>query len=304
MKNEKKRKVQHNLPKSPDMSLDELKKEKAKLTKFFLGTILGIALLTVIVTFMFSYEGFNIVDHDINGITYCVPGSVDKIAAECHGKNIFSINKHKIYKQYLQIREIEDVQIKRKLPNKIVINIKEKQPVCCFKTPSGKYLLNNQGLCFHKLLNTETVTAPTIAYDYNKIVVGSNILTDFDPENVVKNKDKKEKLTKEDKDKISKEKEKIFEAQFLFNLAKTCHNNKLNVRSIQLKNKYEILMVTNNNMLIKFGAIADIVDKTYLLKQIYKEKHDLLNEMKEIYIINSTTATYKLKNNNGKQSNS
>jgi len=55
------------------------------------------------------------------------------------------------------------------------------------------------------------------------------------------------------------------------------------------------MLLTNNNMLIEFGPAAEILDKCYLLKQIYIEKKELLDKIKQIYIINSNTATYKLK---------
>ncbi|MBQ7258280.1 MAG: FtsQ-type POTRA domain-containing protein [Abditibacteriota bacterium] len=289
----------------PDFVQTERKKPKVikknKLSLMILVcAFLTIVIVTCVLTFLWTNKIFNIKDHDITGITYSAPGSVDKIAKSYHGNNIFRFNKKKMRKEYLIIREIDDVQIKRKLPNKIIIKIIEKKPVCCFKTPSGKYLITNSGLIYHKMTPKEKLIAiPTVVSNNNKIVLGMNIKKDLIPLSE-KNKDKTHKRKtgaelKKEEDILKREKTEIFQTLYLYELARICYNNKIGISSIQLKNNCEVILISNNNIIIKFGATADLLDKSYLLKEIFLQKKGEFKKIKEITILNFEKATIKYK---------
>ena len=308
IKNNEKRRKRRPATSSSDLpDFVQTERNKTKTIKknkisfiILLYIFLGIIIISGILTFLWTNKIFNIKDHDITGITYSAPSSVDKIAKSYHGKNLFRVNKRKMKKEYLRIREIEDVKIKRKFPNKIIINIIEKKPVCCFKTPSGKYLITNSGLCYHKMNPTEKlIPIPTVVSSNNKIVVGINIKKDLTPLSIKKKDENISHKTgaelKKEEEILKREKTEIFQTLYLYELARICYNNKIGISSIQLKNNCEVILISNNNIIIKFGATADLLDKSYLLKEIYIQKKDELKKIKEITILNFEKATIKYK---------
>ncbi len=276
-----------------------IKKNKLSLM-ILVYVFVAFVVFTCVLSFLWTSKIFIIKDHDITGITYSTPGSVDKIAKSYHGNNLFRFNKNKMRKEYLLIREIDDVEIKRKLPNKIVIKVIEKKPVCCFKTPSGKYLITNSGLIYHKLTPKEKpIAIPTVVSSNNKIVLGMNIKKDLIPLSE-KNKEKTSKRKtgaelKKEEEILKREKTEIFQTLYLYELARICYNNKIGISSIQLKNNCEVILISNNNIIIKFGPTADLLDKSYLLKEIFLQKKGDLKKIKEITILNFEKATIKYK---------
>ena len=285
----------------------EEKKRKRKDIFICIYGILIVALLSVGIFYLLTNERFEITNHEIKGIVYANPGLIEEAATKCHYKNIFILNKQKIIKQKKHIREIDKITVKRKFPNTIIIIVTEKKPVCCFQTKSGKYLITNKGLCFHKLSEKEKINNIPMVIDNNNLIsLGNNIVNDITEEKT-KNHTKKLKELESKKHKKHTDKEKtvvknkilkqqIFQEQFLFELARTCYNNNLNIKKIIIKNQWEVILWSGNNTIIKFGSTSDILDKTYLLKQIYLQKKDILKDMKEINIINSRIISYKLKN--------
>ena len=251
----------------PDFSHPEVRKKGKNYFKFFLKIFLSVMLITFILCFLFSYELFNIKHHSVTGVIYTDSVKINALAKNIYGKNIFLASKFILAYNCRHINEVQSVQIKKKLPNTILIKVKEYTPACCFSTDSGKYLVDSDGYVFHKLKDNEkTVSIPVIIHKKNNIILGANVndITDF-------------------------------QTEFLYDLARTSYKNHLNIAKIEILNRYQVIMYTENGILIKFGPTADIVDKCYLLKQIYSKKKSILNKIKEIYILDSKTATYKLK---------
>lgn len=354
----------------PDFSNPQVRKKGNKGLLKLVYFLLIIIFITSVLSFLFTYEKFNIESYEIKGVKYSNKSNIETFAKQYINRNIFTMNKLSLVYSCKKINEINSVTIKKKLPNKIIIIIKEEEPCVCFKTPNGRFLFNKEGYCFHKLKDNEkTIHIPIILSQNLNISQNSNIKDistkdeifilktpndeyfinseyicygkvkksdSIDNLNILET-DKKIKIGKKyqykdflyvsptntyiiqegvckpvlDKKEtenlpkiISKNNINIndkfnlfknYQTNFLFNLGKTVYNNNLNIASIYIKNDCEVMLLTNNNMLIEFGPAAEILDKCYLLKQIYIEKKDLLNKIKQIYIINSDTATYKLK---------
>lgn len=354
----------------PDFSNPQVRKKGNKGLLKLVYFLLIIIFITSILSFLFTYEKFNIDSYEIKGVKYSNKSNIETFAKQYINRNIFTMNKLSLVYSCKKINEIHSVTIKKKLPNKIVIIIKEEEPCVCFKTPNGRFLFNDEGYCFHKLKDNEkTIHIPIILSQNLNISQNSNIkdISTKDEIFILKNpngeyfinseyicygKVKKSDsvdnlniLETKNKIKIGKKYEftdflyvsptntyiiqegvckpvldkketenlpkiisknninindkfnlfKNYQTNFLFNLGKTVYNNNLNIASIYIKNDCEVMLLTNNNMLIEFGPAAEILDKCYLLKQIYIEKKELLDKIKQIYIINSNTATYKLK---------
>jgi len=260
-----------NPERNNDTNKKTKKKEKRKFNKvaflFFLKLFLVISLLSAIISFIYTYEAFEIRYSNINGYKYANYKSIENIIKSRYGKNIFALNKGALEKNIDNLVEVKDTKIKRKFPNTLNVKITEFTPIVCFKTPYNKLLIDSDGYIFHKVNEKDKISnIPIVASTNIKLKTNRNINDSDD-----------------------------FHTIFLYELSKACYDNNLNIKGIKIKNSFSVVMYTNDNTLIKFGATADIPGKVNLLKHIMIKKRHILKDMKEIYIIDDKTATYKLK---------
>lgn len=147
----------------------KIKKIKPKKTFYkspLFWVIFFLTVLLVILSFMLFSPGFEVTKIRINGNQRIRQSQVENIAwplidkriiGLVHYRSIFTANIDSLEKNILNdFKEIEEVEVKKKFPDEIIINIKEREPfaVFCSDQPDQKCShIDKNGAIFGKIDN-------------------------------------------------------------------------------------------------------------------------------------------------------
>ena len=121
------------------------KKEKTKKNfKIFKYVFLLSAILAAIICFMLS-PVFNITEIKVEGNNRVLKEEIISLSQIIVGENIYKLNKNNVVNNIKQNAYIESVDIKRKLPGILEINIKERQATYMLEYVNSYAYINNQG---------------------------------------------------------------------------------------------------------------------------------------------------------------
>jgi cell division septal protein FtsQ len=107
----------------------------------------------IILTFSGAYiyachsPRFNVAEIKIKGNNKITTDEIKKMAESCMDKNIFSLNLERIEEKLREDLRIRDVQVKRRLPRCILVEVEEKLPVLWINLPSNFPDPGNCGFC-------------------------------------------------------------------------------------------------------------------------------------------------------------
>lgn len=91
-------------------------------------------------------------------------------------KSIFIVNKKNLIKDILSnFSNIEDVQIKKDLPNSLILKVKERQPFAVFCQENNCFFIDENGVIFESL-ETRSKDMIIIMSDYMEILIGKEII--------------------------------------------------------------------------------------------------------------------------------
>jgi cell division protein FtsQ len=76
--------------------------------------------------------------------------------------NILSLNLSDVKKKMEAIPWVKSVQLRRELPNKLLIFVQERQPLCLVLLDGSLYFLDREGLAFKKVERREGFTLPVL----------------------------------------------------------------------------------------------------------------------------------------------
>lgn len=123
----------------------KVKKEKTKKNfKIFKYIFLICAILAAIICFMLS-PVFNITEIKVEGNNKVLKEEIISLSQIIVGENIYKLNKNNVVNNIKQNAYIESVDIKRKLPAILEINIKERQATYMLEYVNSYAYINNQG---------------------------------------------------------------------------------------------------------------------------------------------------------------
>lgn len=105
-----------------------------------------IILISILCTLCIKLPYFGIQDIQVLGSKNVSKDDIIKLSTISKGENIFRINISKIKKSIKANPYIEDVTIKRQLPNKISLNIQERDIQYFIKENNKYYILDNKGV--------------------------------------------------------------------------------------------------------------------------------------------------------------
>ena len=151
--------------------------------------IIGIALFILFTTFIsqnkITINKFKIKEIKIENNSILENQELTKIFSFLYNKNIIFLNSYKIKKKIDKQSFIEKFEIKRVIPDKLIIKVFEKEPVAIFKNQEKKkfYLGKKIDLIeYRKILKYENL--PTVEGDLNsfKTLYASLIKIDFPTE--------------------------------------------------------------------------------------------------------------------------
>lgn len=150
---------------------------KRRRKRFFLRLILLIAIISISVSYSFKSGIFNIDTINVNGNNKLSKESLINISGIIKGENIFKIRTSDGEKEIKQLPYIKSVEIKRKIPRTININIVERIEIIQMKAISTYMLIDNEGFIL-EFIDTKNDNLPTlIGFDINNVLPGDNIFS-------------------------------------------------------------------------------------------------------------------------------
>lgn len=183
----KKRTQKNNRKKVPESIILENKKQKNKVetgnskvkSKIIKWTGFFIVLIGVI-TFAFVSPLFNINKISVTGNNVLTNEKVIGMSQIEIGQNIFKINKVKIKQKIKENGYIENVSIKRRLPDEIELIVQERVPSFQIEYGGGFVLINNQGYIIETVSKKHTVPMLKGATTSDNSYISNNRLNDED----------------------------------------------------------------------------------------------------------------------------
>ncbi len=118
--------------------------KKSMIKELVKWTILLCGLATAFVFFMMS-PLFNIIEITVKGNSFITTDTITSLSKIEIGQNIYKTSKRKIEENIKQNAYIEQVEIKRNLPNKIELNVTERKTTYMLEYANSFVYINNQG---------------------------------------------------------------------------------------------------------------------------------------------------------------
>lgn len=160
-------------------SKSKMKKRKKKktLAMFLIKWTSILFLLIGTIIFILTTPMFNIKQININGINQLSEDEILSLSTLSIDNNIFKNSKSSIIKNIKQNPYVENVVIKRKLPNTVEINIEERQKICMLQFVNGYVYINTQGYILE--ISENKLDLPIIIgykTEEDKIVPGNRLI--------------------------------------------------------------------------------------------------------------------------------
>lgn len=152
-------------------SKDEKEKKQNKK-----GKKLIILFFAIIVILLLCSSLFNIQEIEVTGNTKLSNEEIVSLSKINKQTNLFRMNKLKAVESIKENAYVEDVSIKRKLPNKVLINVEERVPKYMLQFADSYVYINNQGYMLE--ISNEKIEAPIligITTDLSNIKAGNRL---------------------------------------------------------------------------------------------------------------------------------
>lgn len=175
-KNKKKNKTTQSRKMTKKQAKMERKKKKIKK---ILKLIILIALIAGGTCFALISPIFNIETIEVTGNNKIPSETIISLSQLENGQNIFRFNKNKTVEEIKTNAYIENVKISRKIPNKIEINIEEREATYNVEFLNGYAYINNQGYILEK--SEQKIEKPVIrgiSTEQEQIVEGNRLNDD------------------------------------------------------------------------------------------------------------------------------
>ena len=213
------------------------KKKMKKRKKLFFYTLL-VALFIVVVTVLSLTVFFNIDKITVKGNDYYSDSEIIKVSGLKKGQNLFRLNKFEIIDTLEQkLPYLKEVKIKRHLPVGIEITVTETEPYLCIDTGSGIYLADENLKVLEKTNVSKLGLASVTGIKFGSPKVGRTLT---------------------DKKKLSEHLAKVVP------IFKEHFGDK--VSEISITEVYDIRMVYDERVTVKFGTLENITEKAQLVK--------------------------------------
>ena len=156
----------------------KIERKKKKITKI-LKLIILIALIAGGICFALISPIFNIEKIEVTGNNKIPSETIISLSQLENGQNIFKFNKNKTVEEIKTNAYIENAKISRKIPNKIEINIEEREATYNVEFLNGYAYINNQGYILEK--SEQKIEKPVIrgiSTEQEQIVEGKRLNND------------------------------------------------------------------------------------------------------------------------------
>jgi len=154
--------------------------------KFFLAFILVFIILGISF-YIFSFAPFfQIKEIQIygektipaNDLKTALNEKIEKRLFSFLSKSIFLINPKKIESEFLQkYPKISKIEIKRKLPSTLILNIQEREPVGIFLVDDKKFFVDSTGIIFEEAQSEDNFLKIRTSDVFSNIELGRKVIT-------------------------------------------------------------------------------------------------------------------------------
>lgn len=227
------------------------KNKKISALKIFLKMIILTSICVIAFVYISTSPMFNITDIEITGNNKIDKKTYLNLSKLQTNTNIFNFKKSEIISNIKNNAYVENVIIKRKIPNKVDITIEERSVKFIFEGRKNEYIcIDKNGYVLEKSsTKTENIQLTGISTELKNIVVG-------------------DKLNEDD---ITKIKETI-------QIENSMTNNEVEVKydKIDVSSKYDyILTFEEQAKEVHLGDINDLNTKILFMKYILKEQENV-----------------------------
>lgn len=119
--------------------------ERRPLSWYITWTVLTIVVAAVLAGFIFSLPIWTLRSIRVTGNKYLAEAKIINIAKIPQEENIFLIDLDEVKNRFSDIIQIKEIKVKRKLPNTIVIEIKERTPYAIAEISGATTLIDDEG---------------------------------------------------------------------------------------------------------------------------------------------------------------
>jgi cell division protein FtsQ len=147
------------------------------------AVLLVVVILTITATMIQGYHYlvsstyFQIKETIVKGCKELTEKDVLTLAAVKPFQSLLTINLDAVIRRIAANPWVKDVYIGRELPNRLVIEIRERTAVALVKRDSGFYLLDPEGIPFKKLQNGDETDLPVLSGCYAEDKTNAHLLT-------------------------------------------------------------------------------------------------------------------------------
>lgn len=248
----KKTKKQKEVKRKKGKNSEANNKRKTRIKKI-IKIIFFITIIVGVIIFVMTTPLFNITNIKVTGNSEISEERIKSLSQISLNNNTFKYSKRNIINNIKDEPYIEDVKVKRKLPNIVEINVCERKISYVMQYAGGFIYIDKSGYILE--ISNETTNVP--------VIEGYSTLK----ENIIPNN----KLCEEDLEKLNT----------VGKIMDTCKSNgiaeQITLINIENKNDY-IVAMENEGKKIYLGDASNINDKVLMLKEILnKEKGNIGN---------------------------
>jgi cell division protein FtsQ len=126
-----------------------------------LGLLVSIAALTSLFIYAYSYllsmTYFQIRETSVRGLKELTEKDILSLVEIKPGENILAVNIDVLERQVATNPWVKNVYVGREFPNRLVVDVRERNPLALVKQGSDFYLMDSDGIVFKKMANGDEV---------------------------------------------------------------------------------------------------------------------------------------------------
>ncbi|KQC09444.1 MAG: hypothetical protein APR62_02430 [Smithella sp. SDB] len=129
-----------------------------------LGLLVTVAFLTIFLVytynFLISRSYFKIKEISVRGVKELTEKDILELADIKPAQNLLAINTDAVVRRVTLNQWVKNVYVGRELPNKLVLEVEERNPLALVKQSNGFYLMDGEGFVFKRLGKSDEVDLP------------------------------------------------------------------------------------------------------------------------------------------------
>lgn len=152
---------------------------KKRRAKRILNLIIVLTIVVIIITYSLKSDFFNINKINIKGNIITTKEKILHTSSIVQGENIFRISTRDAEENILELPYIKSVDVKRKLPKAIEIEVIERKERLLIKNISMFHVIDEEGFVLNQVDSNNKDLPVVLGLKTDKIVVGDNLFTEL-----------------------------------------------------------------------------------------------------------------------------